>query len=86
MEALWEAKGSIKALQEPEESMASPIDGHCGSRQGLRGRYPRLIDKDVCPGLVQDEKGLLQRLQGPYSDLTVVYMVAEASGGQYRSL
>jgi hypothetical protein len=31
MEALWEAKESIKALQEPAESMTLPIDGHCGS-------------------------------------------------------
>jgi hypothetical protein len=63
--------------------MASPINGYYGSRQGLRGRYPRLINKDVCLGLVQDEKGLLQRLQGPYSDLIVIYIITEASGGQY---
>jgi hypothetical protein len=88
MEALWKA---IKALQEPEKGpIASPIDGHCGgNRQGLCGRYPRLIDEGVRPGLVQDKKkeGLLQRLHKPYSDLTVVYMVRkrrEGSIGRYN--
>jgi hypothetical protein len=86
MEALWEA---IKALQEPEKGLiALPIDGYCGgNRQGLRGRYLRLIDEGVRPGLVQDKKeGLLQRLRKPYSDLTVVYMVRkrrEGSIGRY---
>jgi hypothetical protein len=53
MEALWEAKESIKALQEPAESIASAADGYCGgNRQETVGRYPPSLESDVRPGLV----------------------------------
>jgi hypothetical protein len=73
--------------------MASPTDGHCGnSRPELCGQHYRVclqaLEQGVRPRRIEDEeKGLLQRLHKPYSDLTVVYIVRkrrEGSIGRYN--